>query len=197
MGSPYLAPSYGATSYIPPEIVGGPPTTRGLSGPYGCGDYYPRSYLPGELVGAIVPTLYYPVIFEVDLETYLAEALGVPIWAGVLPASITQGGLPALVYNLITSESEVELDGPTDIDCWNVQFDAYGKTRLAAATLVERLRSKILGYSGMMGATEVLNVALDVQSHAFEELPSKSALAIHRRMATYTLWYRNSIPSFG
>jgi hypothetical protein len=54
--APYLAPSYGAPSYLPPELAGSPPhaAPAGVPGPYGPAGYYPPSYVPRELLGSPV-----------------------------------------------------------------------------------------------------------------------------------------------
>jgi hypothetical protein len=142
------------------------------------------------------PDLYAPIVFERELETYLKSALGIPIWADVLPQGITQEKLPGLVYNLISVASEEDLSGPTDICEWLVQFDAYARSRIEAATLAERLRAVLHGYSGPMGAAWVLNAERENGSHGYEALPSGSGQTTKRRSSEYRIWFRESKPLF-
>jgi hypothetical protein len=137
-----------------------------------------------------------PVIFEVDLIAYLAAAIGVPVWPGVIPAGVTRLDLPALVYNLISEDSEDDLSGPTDLCMWTVQLDSYGLTRHAASALIESLKAKLHGYRGRMGRTWVESAGRTDGSTAFEESATSSGLLTQRRMAQYWICFRESVPTF-
>lgn len=132
------------------------------------------------------------VVLEVELEFFLQAALGVPAWPGMIP----QGkALPALVYTLVSAGRERDLDGATGLVLWSVQFDAWAKTRLEAAQLMERLRDALDDYSGPMGAATVVNATLESEMHGLTPPINASDRPAQRKTAEYSIWFREPAPA--
>lgn len=129
------------------------------------------------------------VPFEVELQTYLSDALAVTVWPGALPANYKQSDLPALVYSLASHESEDELEGPSSLSEWTIRLEAYGRSILDAAGLMERVKANLHGYRGMMGSTMVQRAMRQGGSHDYSVLPGKSGQLTQVRSAEFWICY--------
>lgn len=63
--------------------------------------------------------------------------------------------LPAIVFWIVTSDSEFTLDGPDSLTARRYQFDAYASEAFAARALIEAVRDAIEGIHTLPDGTVV------------------------------------------
>ncbi len=102
------------------------------------------------------------------------------VYSEVLPQN---GVVPAIVFNEVAGDSDVDLDGPTGIRSRRVQVDAWAKTRTEATALGLAVRAALDGHVG--GAA-----GLEVQSafHLFERWDFDAQTSLFRTSQDYEIW---------
>jgi hypothetical protein len=99
-------------------------------------------------------------VFLNGLQGLVGTELGVSLFPVILPEN---QALPALTYQIVggTASPTLTTRGGQKV---RVQFDAFGKTYLAAATLRESLIALLNGYTGTLVGGRVLQFADYIQS---------------------------------
>ena len=103
----------------------------------------------------------------------------------VLPQgySVEDGG--ALIYTIINTIHDHNLNGLTGIARSRVEFTAFAKTRLAANAIAEAVRSAgLVGYTGAMGDIQIESVMLESGVQTLEESPTDGSQE-HRYLTVF------------
>lgn len=79
--------------------------------------------------------------------------------------------LPALVYDITTTEYEESMTGSSRLGISRVEFSAFGKTKLDARDLREAVRQGCHGYRGVVGSTTIHSVIDWFDEQIFEDEP--------------------------
>ena len=102
------------------------------------------------------------------------------MYSEVLPQN---GAVPALVFNEVAGDNDVDLDGPTGVGSRRVQVDAWAETRAEATAVALAARAALDGHSG--GAE-----GLDVQSifHMTQRWGFDAQTKLFRTSQDYEVW---------
>ena len=87
----------------------------------------------------------------------------------VLLPVLDESGLPALTYQVISSQPDATLDGASNVTEYRIQYDAWGKTYTGVKAVQDALRQVLDGYSGLLSdGTVVFDVIRDTASDLYE-----------------------------
>ena len=168
--TPYLAPTYLATSYLPQCLVGGGAATAAAS-------------------VATNP-------FEVDLHAYLSAAgLGVPVYPGHVPQAAGPGD--AISYLAVGEEPSYNLARAAGLTARAYQFSTWSTSYLRSVSIERSLRSALHGFRGRMGSTRVsscrLQSCLDLP---YEPNVDGSDAGTYQRASEYRIAFQEPAPIF-
>ena len=126
----------------------------------------------------------------VALVTHLATIEGVRTLIGnrIFPDALPQGvTLPAVVYYVIDSVGEEDLQGPAGLAQSRVQLDAYAVERTVANSIVDKLRRKppngLVGHRGDMGGLFVHGIST-AGGRRFDSSPPNEGSDVWRYVAS-------------
>lgn len=100
---------------------------------------------------------------------YLLANAGLPVQS-ISPIFAPQtSAKPYLVYNMVSSHLEYNLDATPSISTARMQVDVYDLTENSVVSIIEQLRLLLEGYSGQTECLPILNIMCE-KSLMFTEL---------------------------
>ena len=96
-----------------------------------------------------------PSSFDVCLINWLTPIIGIKIYPGGLPQG--KNLLPAIVYDVVDADMDLNLGGPSGSAWRRIQLAIYSKNAMDCYLYSEYLRQQLAGYTGMMGTMFVQN----------------------------------------
>jgi hypothetical protein len=148
------------------------------------------------LIGAaMMASVEAPVPFDVNLEAYLAVALG----ANVFPSNhIAQtSSLPSYSYFLVSEENKSTLAAAAGITSKVYQIDTWSLTPLDVASMELSLRNALNGFRGAMGSSYVSSCRIqNCFDMPYEPNVDGSDQGTYRRVSEYRFLVSESVPTF-
>jgi hypothetical protein len=95
---------------------------------------------------------------ETDLRDYLLADGGISSLIGtrIGPEPLAQdSAFPAITYRRLDTERGMTLDGPEALQRLTMQVTSWAATLLEVRDLADKIRLRLVGFSGAMGATTV------------------------------------------
>lgn len=80
--------------------------------------------------------------------------------------------LPAIRYELVTSDPWGNLNGPAKEAKTRIQIDCYGSTRLQSSTVAAAVRSDLDGFTGTLGSLYIFDCVLDNKYDSVDPPPT-------------------------
>lgn len=137
--------------------------------------------------------------FASDLWNYLKDDAGVAAIAtgGVYRVRRKQGtGYPCLVITRNAVERGHDLSGGAGYSRPTVDFDCYAMTPEAADSLANAVRTALQGFSGTIGATEIMACLMGDEAQLYEQPIESSDAGVFHTAIDAEILYRESIPTF-
>ena len=126
-------------------------------------------------------------------DAAVAADVGTRIFPRAMPQDAT---LPAIVYQLISSNSDDALDGAAGIATALVQVDVYADTHLAANNTAEDVRASLHGFTGTMGDETVSALQLANKIEGYQVPNDGGDDGVYRVTLDWSITHTESIPAF-
>lgn len=119
----------------------------------------------------------------------LAALVGDRVRPGELKQSET---LPAVTYELVNKEGWHSLQGGTTHARSRVQFNCYGRTKIASVTVARAIKDSLDGFRGTLGSVFIDSCMLDNEYDTKDPPESGSAEWRQRRVIDFTIVHSES-----
>lgn len=133
------------------------------------------------------------LIARIRSDTAIAALIGSRIYPLVAPEGATK---PNITYQLLSSERDRHLLGPSGLVHSTYQFDCWANTMDAARPLAEFLRLRLDNYAAITtGTHEIQRIKLVNALDNWEFAVDGSESIYGRVTQIYEIWYAETLPS--
>lgn len=143
------------------------------------------------------PTLREAVRARLAETTALASLVGSRISFNALPQKKDAGPtFPAVTFYVASRSYDRNLGGPNGVSTATVRISCWSKSELEAAAMAQIVRSRFDGFSGWMGAVDVMGAFLEDESDLPEYPRQGTDSYTYQVVLTFNIIHRVTIPAY-